>query len=230
MAFTNIDATKPAGTEKVSTADNYIRELKVDIETNLAEISGYPDNAVLKKSIWTTAERPSSNLTAGLFGYNTTLSSDEHYDGSSWIASRNVPIGGIILWYGAIANIPTGWSLCNGSNGTPDLRDKFIVGAGNSYVAGDNATPTHLHSTAEMTLSLSQIPSHQHVTPWGEKNLPAPWGTYATGQIGSASTDWDNYWSYTSPAGGGGAHGHGNTGSSTCLPPYYALAYIMRIS
>src|SRR5690606_24087623 len=40
-----------------------------------------------------------------------------------------VPSGGIIMWSGSIANIPTGWHLCDGDNSTPDLRDKFIIGA-----------------------------------------------------------------------------------------------------
>lgn len=85
MAFTNIDATKPTGSEKISTADNYIRELKTDIETNLSEISGYPNNSAVKEAIWTTSTRPTTNLVAGLSGFNTTLGYREHYSGSAWI-------------------------------------------------------------------------------------------------------------------------------------------------
>jgi len=51
-----------------------------------------------------------------------------------------IPVGGIIIWSGSIASIPTGWALCNGSSGTPDLRSKFIVGAGGVYAVGDTAT------------------------------------------------------------------------------------------
>ena len=47
-----------------------------------------------------------------------------------------VPSGSIIIWSGASSAIPSGYVLCNGSGGTPDLRDKFVVGAGNSYVVG----------------------------------------------------------------------------------------------
>lgn len=43
------------------------------------------------------------------------------------------PSGVICMWSGATTAIPTGWALCNGSNGTPDLRDKFVVGAGSTY-------------------------------------------------------------------------------------------------
>jgi hypothetical protein len=49
-----------------------------------------------------------------------------------------VPAGGIIMWSGSIGSIPTGYVLCNGSNGTPDLRDRFVVGAGNTYSVGNN--------------------------------------------------------------------------------------------
>ncbi len=51
-----------------------------------------------------------------------------------------IPIGGIILWSGAIADIPTDYQICDGTNGTPDLRDMFVVGAGNTYAVGDSAT------------------------------------------------------------------------------------------
>jgi len=48
-----------------------------------------------------------------------------------------VPAGGIIMWSGSIGSIPTGWNLCDGSNGTPNLTDRFIVGAGSSYAVGN---------------------------------------------------------------------------------------------
>ena len=55
--------------------------------------------------------------------------------------------GGIIMWSGAIVNIPSGYVLCNGSNGTPDLRDKFIVGSGTTYaVGGTGGSLTHSHT------------------------------------------------------------------------------------
>ncbi len=60
------------------------------------------------------------------------------------------------MWSGSSSNIPSGWLLCNGSNGTPDLRDRFIVGAGSSYGVGNiGGEATHALTTAEM-------PSHNH--------------------------------------------------------------------
>lgn len=67
-----------------------------------------------------------------------------------------VPIGLISMWSGAIQNIPLGWVLCNGQNGTPDLRDRFIVGAGNKYLIGDTG------GFEKVNLTIAQMPTHSH--------------------------------------------------------------------
>ena len=62
-------------------------------------------------------------------------------------APPEIKSGMIIMWSGAIADIPSGWTFCNGSNGTPDLRDKFVVGAGTTYNPADTGgAATHIHS------------------------------------------------------------------------------------
>lgn len=48
-----------------------------------------------------------------------------------------VPIGGIIIWSGAVAGIPDNYQVCDGTNGTPDLRDRFVIGAGSTYAVDD---------------------------------------------------------------------------------------------
>ena len=50
--------------------------------------------------------------------------------GGAGAGGRNIPVGGVIMWSGSVANIPTGWALCDGTNGTPDLRNNFVIGAG----------------------------------------------------------------------------------------------------
>ena len=67
-----------------------------------------------------------------------------------------VPQGGIIIWSGASNTIPSGWVLCNGSNSTPDLRAKFVVGAGSGYSVNDTG------GAASVTLTTAQMPSHNH--------------------------------------------------------------------
>ena len=67
-----------------------------------------------------------------------------------------VPPGAIIMWSGSINDIPVGWALCDGSNGTPDLRDRFIVGAGGAYNPGNTG------GAESVTLTVAQMPQHSH--------------------------------------------------------------------
>ena len=60
------------------------------------------------------------------------------------------------MWNGTAASVPSGWALCDGSNGTPDLRDRFIVGAGRNY------SPNAIGGSDTVTLNSSQMPSHSH--------------------------------------------------------------------
>ena len=67
-----------------------------------------------------------------------------------------LPIGVIVMWGGQISAIPSGWQLCDGSNGTPNLRGQFIVGAGSAYSPGDTG------GAASVTLDATQMPIHTH--------------------------------------------------------------------
>ena len=71
-----------------------------------------------------------------------------------------VPKGAIIIWSGAADRIPEGWALCDGTNGTPDLRGKFVLGAvyetGNQYSVGQSS------GEATHTLTVEEMPSHSH--------------------------------------------------------------------
>lgn len=82
-------------------------------------------------------------------------------NGASALPTWQSPVSGfttgmILLWSGSIATIPSGWALCNGSSGTPDLRDRFVIGAGSTYAV--NATG----GAANVTLSTANLPSHTH--------------------------------------------------------------------
>jgi microcystin-dependent protein len=67
-----------------------------------------------------------------------------------------VPAGTIVMWAGLVEDVPIGWELCDGMDGRPDLTDKFIVGAGNNYDVGDEG------GTDEVTLEISNLPTHNH--------------------------------------------------------------------
>ena len=67
-----------------------------------------------------------------------------------------MPVGGIIIWSGSAAAIPTGWLLCNGTSGTPNLMDRFIVGAGSTYAVGATG------GAATVALAEANLPSHVH--------------------------------------------------------------------
>lgn len=149
-----------------------------------------------------------------------------------------VPIGGIILWSGSVASIPSGWALCNGSNGTPDLRNRFVVGAGSRYSPGNTG------GLDKVTLSLAEMPSHFHqigvmVAKWGDnannRNFPDfnstsnPNGDYG-GNIARWRTRYQGGSTNYSSAGPNNGRTQGTTTAHENRPPYYALAYIMRIS
>lgn len=135
-----------------------------------------------------------------------------------------VPVGCILLWSGAIVAIPAGWALCNGSSGTPDLRNKFIVGAGSTYAVaatGGAVSGTPTITVGATTLSTAQMPAHTHA---------ADTAVFNTGAVSHALTNThttDN--GTTSSTGGGGSHTHTASATIATLPPYYALAYIQKL-
>lgn len=178
-----------------------------------------------------------------------------------------VPIGGIILWSGNLDNFETsgrgknnllGWALCNGQNGTPDLRERFVVGAGggdngevatisgyggpysphnkggnnnNAIALGINQIPSHTH--ARGTLATSATGAHTHSFrsngnrgSGGSGREPYGYGETTVGSIHATSSNGEhshNITGSTGPAGGSPTQPFDNR------PPYYALAYIMKI-
>ena len=143
-----------------------------------------------------------------------------------------IPPGGIIMWSGSVNAIPEGWALCDGSNGTPDLRDRFIVGAGSSYNPGDTG------GAKEVTLTIAQIPSHNHTANSDTKGAHAHIYNDRQKTIGVELGTGGYVWSEDSSRNTSSAGGHNhaitvnNTGSGQAhenRPPYYALAYIMKL-
>ena len=128
-------------------------------------------------------------------------------DGSNLTSVPGVPVGGIIMWSGATNNIPSGWALCDGNNGTPNLQDKFIVGAGSSYAV--DATG----GSADATLV-----SHTH-------NLLYNHGSFG-GSSGAVTSRSGN--TPVTPGISGRESTEGSSATDANLPPYFALCYIMK--
>ena len=144
------------------------------------------------------------------------------------ISNTSIPVGGIIMWSGSI--IPTNWAICDGTSPTPDLRNRFVIGSGSTYV--QNATG----GEATVTLTSAEIPAHTHgINDPGhshqtglQNNNTTDTGGEATDFVRVDTPDSVQVTSTTvstgitiQQTGGGGSHNN--------LPPYYALAYIMRI-
>ena len=169
---------------------------------------------------------------------------------SSNVTNALVPVKGIIMFSGTANEIPTGWELCDGSNGTPDLTDKFVVGTAtidtndNKWKSDVDGTAKSEGGAATMLLGTANLPSHTHT----KGSLAITGGnhdhTYEMINLdqgtagGSASY---GRTTTTTDTGGNGSHSHGISGTTgdqggamdtafDILPPFFALAFIMRVS
>ena len=168
-----------------------------------------------------------------------------------------LPRGVIVMWSGSIASIPPGWALCDGGTytapdgtqvTTPNLRDRFIVGAGNEYSVGATGgekyhtltvaeIPSHNHTVDPPATQTTTNGEHSHSFTFTQVNEWASGNTYAISfdrrELKSDPLSWSTYSS--------GSHSHtvdipafnsGSTGGGQAhenRPPYYALAFIMKL-
>jgi len=125
-----------------------------------------------------------------------------------------VPEGVISMWSGSISDIPDGWTLCDGTDGAPDLTNRFVVGAGDEYSVDDTG------GEKEVQLTEDEMPEHSHgYHDSGSGNSSARNSSAITSSGGHSGDSWSN--SNIGDAGGGESHEN--------RPPYYALAYIMKL-
>lgn len=176
---------------------------------------------------------------------------------ASLTAMGGVPRGIIAMWAGALVELPSGWTLCNGTNGTPDLRNRFIVGSHGKYGTGDKG------GADSVALNVGEMPSHDHAASSNNAGHHGHSGSTSTngnhrhsidnasiegnpgnpGAVGSdlligadIPTFWAGNHSHSLQINGNGAHSHainigwrGGNKAHENRPPYYALAYIMKI-
>lgn len=145
------------------------------------------------------------------------------------VAPSSVPTGCIILWSGSIGSIPAGFVLCNGLNSTPDLRDRFVVGAGSTYAVdgtGGSANAVVVSHTHTAT-SVVTDPGHNHSFTSPTSYLEAEVAGAGTNPLGPSTTSTTG----TATTSITVATTNASTGVSATnanLPPYYALCYIMK--
>ena len=137
-------------------------------------------------------------------------------------SAPSLPSGCILIWSGSTGSIPSGFLLCDGTNGTPDLRNSFVLGAGNSYTVGQTGGSTDAIVVAHTHTATVTDPGHIHTlntsnsaTTYG--GGPSIFAASVGGQTNSAVTGITVANTST-----------GTSGTNANMPPYYALAYIMK--
>lgn len=226
----NYDELTAQSRSLISNSVNFYDEVIIGEETD------YPEGNDIKQRICTVNVYKDAESLPRYRLRVTRLSASQS-------GGAGVPVGTILPWYGEVANIPSGFALCNGSNGTPDLRNKFLVGAGNTYALGATG------GADKVALDATTIPKHYHYHGYNYSSNGGMWPRLATTinsnyPSGTIATKWNG-------SGGGNWNGW-DSGNSTYLlsnlvttfpftdssvdppkhenrPPYYALYYIMKL-
>ena len=137
-------------------------------------------------------------------------------DGSNLSDVPGVPSGAIILWSGASNAIPSGYVLCDGNNNTPNLQDRFVVGAGNTYAVdatGGSKDATLVSHTHNLLYNHGAFGGSSGAVTPRSGNTPVTPGI--SGRVSTVTTG-------ISIQNAGSGQSHENR------PPYYALCYIMK--
>jgi hypothetical protein len=158
---------------------------------------------------------------------------------TAFVINNGVPRGCIMLWSGSIGSIPSGWYLCNGTNGTPNLIDRFVVSAGGTYPVGavggstDAVVVNHSH-TASLTpptaTSTVNDPGHTHTTNAQRIKFGGGISGGGYGETGADIFPATTGITVSTNLSGGyvTVNATGSSGTNANMPPYYALAYIMK--
>ena len=226
---------------------NQVAQAKLDVNGNVRVRGGMrvDGNDTIQQNLWvqeatliqqtltvngnTTLQSPTTinstltvnnavTVTGNISAKNDTIAA------KTFVGYGTIPIGGIIMWSGITP--PDGWELCDGTGGRPDLKGRFIVGYNSADT--DYNSMGNTGGQRAVILTTSQIPNHSHditVETYGDYDL-SNGGAKRTAVSGLGGTSWQ---------GGGTVRGNISTnpnigGSShENRPPYYVLAFIMRV-
>ena len=224
---TDIDGVNLAEGCPPSGINNAIRESMAHLKNFQTGASG--DNLTVGGNLNLQGELQ-LNASAGTSGQ--FLTSQGSGSDPTWTTLTAFVSGMIMMWSGTVATIPSGWLLCNGTSGTPDLRNKFIIGANadDGGAAKTNVTGSYTQTGGSKD---AIVVSHTHtatVTDLGHAHSINAGGETPQGTRGESSTGFDSTFN-TNTATTGITVSNSTTGSSGTnanLPPYYALAFIMK--
>ena len=251
--------TGHAGTSDI--VDGLLLKAAIDVASNLPEDGTIVSDAAIERAMAVEVDRRDAAIGE----------LEQRLDAR--LKRHEVPIGGIILWSGVENAVPKNWIICNGQQGSPDLRNRFIVGAGADYVAGQIGGALRQQSSSDgnhdhplnidiegHALTQAEMPAHSHfsvaqITNHSGINIDIRRAVahVATGIQWSGPGRSINNEDYvlggtrkmpntglTSNTGASRAHTHnaagslGNSGNHShsldVRPPYYAVAFIMRIA
>ena len=210
-----------------------------NLETMFSEAVSYIDSILHAERYYNKTECDSRFFTTSNDGSGSGVIC-ETLDGSTAqeIINAYMPSGSIVAWLGTAENIPGGWAMCNGSNGTPDLRDRFIMGAGPIHIQGSSGGSNSITTSATVTiaghaLTRSEIPLHTHSYVDRYESAVSDVELYPSGGGAAWVGAPVDHPTHTEDTGAGAPHNHLATweGSSSQekMPPYHALIFIMRL-
>jgi hypothetical protein len=243
MSFTNVwDETTPADSALASTLGAALRRIKLDIRERMAVEHNFPATDTTQTGkhksgstriyVQASTNDPGHDATNPGALWKQTDTGDLLYDsGTTWEdapppITGAVPLGVIVMWSGTLATIPSGWHLCDGTGSTPDLRDRFIVGTPavtDPGGTGGATTHTHTLSVAAHTHSIA----HSHTL--AANNLTASLAA-GTGVPVAVAADGHSHSLASSTSLSGSTTPSSSSSSGSSLPPYYKLAFIMKVA
>jgi hypothetical protein len=227
-----------------STINNAIREV-------MAQIKNWQDGA--SGDDWTSAGTLNITGSLELDGSTGTAGQVLVSNGTATPTWGNAFVTGMImLWSGSTGSVPSGWRLCDGGGGTPDLRNRFVVGAGSTYAVdatGGSANAvvvSHSHGASTTVNTKTGLNGTLTLLNRGGSSGAQSLMRARSGSVTYASSGQGNYGTGWEGEGGSNSskatftlnHNHsastsvssaGSSGTNKNLPPYYALAYIMKL-
>lgn len=235
-----LNGTNPVATDGLAQADDHMRLIKTTLtntfanmdgavtttDSELNTLTGYTGDAADHNILSGLAARtapnggPVTNTEAGyLSGATSNIQAQLNALDTGLTTTNNnlssaVPTGMVMMWSGASGAIPTGYVLCDGGNGTPDLRDRFVVGAGSSYSVNNTG------GSSSVTLTTAQMPSHTHT--YEDKYVELVAANPGL-DIDFNATTYNQNGTRT-----GTTNSAGSSNSHENRPPYYALCYVMK--